>query len=92
MLLGVGIAMPWFLGEWREETGISEDQANEWRDLAVEDRLRSGISWPVHFENDGNAATLAQLLCGAGLDLQDFLVINLGTFIGGGLVLWRPCR
>ena len=87
MLLGVGIAMPWFLGEWREETGISEDQAHEWRDPVVEARLRKGIAWPVLFENDGNAATLAQLLCGAGLDLQDFLGINLGTFIGGGLVL-----
>ncbi|MBL0916693.1 MAG: ROK family protein [Sphingopyxis sp.] len=85
--LGVGIAMPWFLGEWREETGISEDQASEWRDPAVEARLREGIAWPVHFENDGNAATLAQSLCGAGLDLQDFLNINLGTFVGGGLVL-----
>lgn len=86
-LLGVGIAMPWFLGEWREETGISEDQANEWRDPAVEGRLREGIAWPTFFENDGNAATLAQLLCGAGLELQDFLYINLGTFVGGGLVL-----
>lgn len=86
-LLGVGIAMPWFLGEWREETGISDDQAEEWRDTAVEGRLRDGIRWPVYFENDGNAATLAQFLCGAGLDLQDFLCVNLGTFVGGGLVL-----
>ena len=87
VLLGVGIAMPWFLGEWREETGISEDQANEWRDPAVEGRLRAGIAWSTYFENDGNAATLAQLLCGAGVDLQDFLYVNLGTFIGGGLVM-----
>lgn len=85
--LGVGVAMPWFLGEWREETGVSEDQASEWRDPAVEARLREGIAWPVYFENDGNAATLAQLLCGAGLDLQDFLCVNLGSFVGGGLVL-----
>lgn len=85
--LGVGIAMPWFLGEWREETGISDDQASEWRDPAVETRLREGIAWPVHFENDGNAAALAQLLCGAGRNLQNFLCVNLGTFVGGGLVL-----
>lgn len=85
--LGVGIAMPWFLGEWREETGISDDQASEWRDPAIEARLREGIAWPVYFENDGNAAALAQLLCGAGRDLQNFLCVNLGTFVGGGLVL-----
>ena len=85
--LGVGIAMPWFLGEWRDEIGISADQANEWRDSRVADRLRDGIAWPTYFENDGNAATLAQLLCGAGQDMQDFLYVNLGTFVGGGLVL-----
>ncbi|MFD1787850.1 ROK family transcriptional regulator [Sphingomonas floccifaciens] len=85
--LGVGIAMPWFIGEWREELGISVDQASEWRGTDVAHRLSDGIAWPTHFENDGNAATLAQLLCGAGINLQDFLSVNLGTFIGGGLVL-----
>lgn len=86
-LLGVGIAMPWFLGEWRDELGISEDQASEWRHARVEERIRAGIAWPVCFENDGNAATLAQMLCGAGQGLQHFLCIHLGTFVGGGIVL-----
>jgi len=86
-LMGVGIAMPWFLGEWRDELKISDDQASEWRHDDVADRLSAGISWPLFFENDGNAAALAQLLCGAGVDLQDFLYVNLGTFVGGGLVL-----
>lgn len=86
-LMGIGIAMPWFLGEWRDELGISMDQADEWRRADVADRLQAGLAWPAYFENDGNAAALAQLLCGAGVDLQDFLVVNIGTFVGGGLVL-----
>lgn len=85
--LGIGIAMPWFLGEWRDELGISEHQAEEWRRGDVADRLRAGLNGPVFFDNDGNAATLAHLLCGAGVDLQNYLLINLGTFVGGGLVL-----
>ncbi|MEN2747540.1 ROK family protein [Sphingomonas sp. T9W2] len=85
--LGIGIAMPWFLGEWRDELGISEDQAEEWRRSDVADRLRAGLQWPTFFDNDGNAAALAHLLCGAGADLQNYLFINLGTFVGGGLVL-----
>lgn len=85
--LGIGIAMPWFLGEWREELGISQDQAAEWRGPDVADRLRDGLDLPVFFENDVNAAALAHLLCGEGTDLQNFLVINIGTFVGGGLVL-----
>ncbi len=85
--LGIGIAMPWFLGEWRDELGLSEHQAEEWRRADVADRLRAGLEWPTFFDNDGNAATLAHLLCGAGVDLQNYLLINLGTFVGGGLVL-----
>lgn len=85
--MGIGIAMPWFLGEWRDELGISIDQADEWRRADVADRLQAGLAWPAFFENDGNAAALAQLLCGAGIDLQDFLAVNIGTFVGGGLVL-----
>ncbi|MGN5373398.1 ROK family transcriptional regulator [Sphingomonas hankookensis] len=104
--LGIGIAMPWFLGEWRDELGISEHQAREWRRGDVADRLRAGLDGPTFFDNDGNAATLAHLLCGAGVDLQNYLCINLGTFVGGGLVLggrwyragtampahWHRCR
>jgi predicted NBD/HSP70 family sugar kinase len=86
-LMGVGIAMPWFLGEWGDELAITDDQASEWRRDDVAERLAAGISWPLFFENDGNAAALAQLLCGAGVDLQNFLYVNLGTFVGGGLVL-----
>jgi predicted NBD/HSP70 family sugar kinase len=79
--------MPWFMGEWREELGVSVEQAREWRRADVATRIGEGVPWPVFFENDGNAATLAQLLCGAGQDLQDFLFVNLGTFVGGGLVM-----
>jgi predicted NBD/HSP70 family sugar kinase len=85
--LGIGIAMPWFLGEWRDELGMTDDQARDWVGSAVEKRFRSALEAPVFFENDGNAGALAELLCGAGLDLRDFLYIHLGKFVGGGLVL-----
>jgi predicted NBD/HSP70 family sugar kinase len=85
--LGVGIAMPWFLGEWREELGITGAQARDWAGSVVEHRFRSAFDAPVFFENDGNAGALAELLCGAGLGLRDFLYVHLGRFVGGGLVL-----
>lgn len=85
--LGIGIAMPWFLGEWRDELGMTDDQARDWAGSAVEKRFRSALEAPVFFENDGNAGALAELLCGAGLDLRNFLYIHLGKFVGGGLVL-----
>jgi len=84
--LGVGIAIPWFIGAWREEIGVSPDQAREW-DAGVEDAFRSGLDCPVFFENDGNAAALAELLCGVGLGVENYLYFHVGTFVGGGLVL-----
>jgi predicted NBD/HSP70 family sugar kinase len=85
--LGVGIAMPWFIGEWREELGISGEQARKWDIAHVGDRFRSELQGPVFFENDGNAGALAELLCGAGLQLQHFLYVHIGKFVGGGLIL-----
>ncbi|RJG56528.1 ROK family transcriptional regulator [Sphingobium terrigena] len=85
--LGIGIAMPWFIGEWRQEIGISEAQAGEWERADVEQMFRSRFSHPLFFENDGNAGALAELLTGAGLQLESYLYLHIGTFIGGGLVL-----
>ena len=47
----------------------------------------------VAVENDANAAALGEGWVGAGAELADFLLVTLGTGIGGGLVLegrlWR---
>lgn len=85
--IGIGIAMPWFIGEWRQEIGISEAQAGEWERADVEQMFRSRFNYPLFFENDGNAGALAELLTGAGLQLESYLYLHIGTFIGGGLVL-----
>lgn len=42
---------------------------------------------PVHILNDGLAAALAELRAGAGRDARDFVMVTLGTGIGGGIVL-----
>ena len=85
--LGTGIAMPWFIGEWREELGITGSETREWDGAAVADLFRTELDGPIFFENDGNAGALAESFCGAGLNLQDFLYVHIGKFVGGGLVL-----
>ena len=49
---------------------------------------RLGLS-PEHvlLENDANVAALGEQRAGAANDLRDFLMVTLGTGIGGGLVL-----
>ncbi|QGP80327.1 ROK family protein [Sphingobium sp. CAP-1] len=85
--LGFGIAMPWFIGEWREEAGIAAHQAAAWAAPGLEEFFQSELGGTAIFENDGNAGALAELMSGAGAGLTNFLYIHIGNFIGGGLIL-----
>jgi predicted NBD/HSP70 family sugar kinase len=85
--VGIGIAMPWFIGEWRDEIGLTPEEAMSWSALDLEDMFRFQLDTPVMFENDGNSGALAEMLCGAGAGIESFLYFHIGTFVGGGLVL-----
>lgn len=47
---------------------------------------RTGDNYPIFIENDGNCAALAELHSGNGQNLKDFVVLTLGTGIGGGII------
>ncbi|AHE53212.1 ROK family transcriptional regulator [Sphingomonas sanxanigenens] len=85
--LGYGVAMPWFIGEWREEAGIASQQAAAWADPGLEAFFQHELNDTVIFENDGNAGALAELMSGTGAGLTNFLYIHIGNFVGGGLIL-----
>lgn len=85
--LGFGIAMPWFIGEWREEAGIATQQAAAWAAPGLEEFFQNELDGPVIFENDGNAGALAELMSGSGAGLTNFLYVHIGNFVGGGLIL-----
>lgn len=44
---------------------------------------------PLFIENDANAAALGEAVYGAGRHFRDFLMVTLGTGVGGGIVLDR---
>jgi predicted NBD/HSP70 family sugar kinase len=85
--LGFGIAMPWFIGEWREEAGIAAQQAAAWAAPGLEEYFQKELDGPVIFENDGNAGALAELMSGSAVGLTNFLYVHIGSFVGGGLIL-----
>jgi len=62
-------------------------------DLAPE--LTDLTGMPVRLCNDADAAALGESRFGAGADLTSFLMVTLGTGVGGALVLsdrlWRGC-
>lgn len=49
--------------------------------------LSDALHLPVFLENDANAAALGEQWAGAGRELDNFLLITLGTGIGGGFIL-----
>jgi glucokinase len=58
-----------------------------WRDLDLKADLEGTLSLPVVVENDANAAAWGEFQFGAGHDVDDLLLVTVGTGVGGGLVL-----
>jgi predicted NBD/HSP70 family sugar kinase len=86
-LVGVGLAMPYNLGSWRRELDIPDEAYAAWNEFDLAGRLGAGTGLSVLTENDGTAASVAELFRGSGRDLDSFLYIFVGTAIGGGVVL-----
>jgi len=64
-----------------------------WREEPVRGRLADRWGAPVVLDNDAHCAAEAELAYGAGRGAGSFVLVNIGTGIGGGLVLdgqvWR---
>jgi glucokinase len=58
-----------------------------WRNEPLREALRSRVSVPVFVDNDANAAVWAEHRFGAGRGESHLVMVNLGTGIGGGIVL-----
>src|SRR4029078_11302263 len=58
-----------------------------WRDLDLKADLEQTLHLPVVVENDANAAAWGEFQFGAGHDVDDLLLVTVGTGVGGGVVL-----
>lgn len=58
-----------------------------WRDVDLKGELEARVKLPVVVENDANAAAWGEFRYGAGHDVDDLLLVTVGTGVGGGLVL-----
>jgi len=58
-----------------------------WRNVDLRADLEKRVSLPVVIENDANAAAWGEFRFGAGHDIDDLLLVTVGTGVGGGLVL-----
>ena len=58
-----------------------------WRNEDLKGELEKRVELPVVIENDANAAAWGEFVYGAGHDVEDLLLVTVGTGVGGGLVL-----
>jgi glucokinase len=84
--VGVGVGSP---GSIERSTGRIHKSPNfkGWDDFPLRDRLAKMTPLPVWLANDVNAAAMGELKFGAGEDFRNFIMITLGTGVGGALVI-----
>ncbi|MDR1954033.1 MAG: ROK family protein [Clostridiales Family XIII bacterium] len=80
----VGVGSP---GSVNKSTGLIECSPNlDWSNVPLRDTLSAELNHTVYIENDANAAAFGEYIIGAAKDYDTFLMITLGTGIGGGMV------
>jgi glucokinase len=58
-----------------------------WQNFDLRAALQPSLSVPFTIENDANAAAVGEAWLGAGRGLQHFLMLTLGTGVGGGVII-----
>jgi glucokinase len=58
-----------------------------WDDVPVADWLEAQTGLPTILENDANCAAIGEAWLGAGRQFQDFILLTLGTGVGGAIFL-----
>jgi glucokinase len=81
----VGVACAGFIDRAGETVVFAPNLA--WRDEPLKARLEEVTGLPVVLENDANAAAWGEFRFGAGRDVDDMLLITLGTGVGGGVIV-----
>ncbi len=91
---GVGLGAPGAVDS-REGTLSYPPNLPGWKQYPLKNRLRHSLAgkrdldWLLILENDANIAACGEAVFGAGRRFEDFMMITLGTGVGGGIILNR---
>lgn len=85
-ILGMGVGGP---GPINSEEGIMYVAPNipGWVNTSLVKELGDELNMPIYLENDANAAALGEWWMGAGKDVDNMVLLTLGTGIGGGIII-----
>jgi glucokinase len=85
---GIGIGSP---GIVSYKKGTVENPPNfpGWKKVNLGKIIKKEFNIDVHLLNDANAAAMGEMIFGAGKNLDSFIMITLGTGVGGGIIFKR---
>ncbi|MBI2680028.1 MAG: ROK family protein [Candidatus Solibacter usitatus] len=84
-LAGIGVGVPGFI-RIREGFITGSNNLPYLENFPVRDEISRRLGARVILENDANAAALGEKWIGAGQDVDDLVLLTLGTGIGGGII------
>ena len=84
-LIGVGVGVPGFI-RLQEGVIVGSNNLATLDGYPIRDAISKKLGLPVMLENDANAAALGEWWLGAGKDVDDLVLITLGTGVGGGII------
>jgi glucokinase len=82
---GVCLAVPGFILA-RENKVLSAANLEAIEGIPLEEELGARTGLRVTVENDANAAAWGEFRFGAGKDVEDLILVTLGTGVGGGVI------
>jgi len=83
---GIGIGSP---GHINPRTGMVYVATNlDWHNVSLAEGVRQKLSedLPIWVHNDANASAIGEMFFGAGRGCDDFMLITLGTGVGGAAI------
>ncbi len=80
----IGVAAAGFVDSARGVVLFAPNLA--WRDEPLVGDLERRVGLPVRLENDANAATWGEFRFGAAREVDDMVMLTVGTGLGGGIV------
>jgi glucokinase len=83
---GIGIGSP---GIVSAKKGIVENPPNlpGWKKVHLSKIIKKEFGYVTYIENDANAAAIGEKIFGSGAEYRSFIMITLGTGVGGGIIM-----
>lgn len=82
---GIAVGAP---GVTKNKEGVVEWAPSlNWRDFPLHQRLEAHFKLPTFVDNDVNLAVLGEHWFGSGRNVQNMILISIGTGVGAGLII-----